>query len=66
MAEISLNEAFVTAETRYSGQGSYSITAGKNLNIETSPNGEEILSVECPAGKSWEVTITIGIVETDV
>jgi hypothetical protein len=40
-------------------------SAGQVLKIETSPDGEEILDETVPAGKSWEVTVRVDIVETD-
>jgi len=50
-----------------SGQeGGISVPAGKSLRIETSPEGEDILDVECPVGKTWLVRIIVEIEETDV
>lgn len=37
----------------------------QSLRIETSPNGDEILNVECPAGKSWTARVIVEITETD-
>ena len=48
------------------GGAVFNIEAGKSLKIETSPSGEEKLNITVPAGKSWEVSMTIHIVETDV
>lgn len=36
------------------------------LKIETSPDGEEVLKVTVPAGKSWTVQLVVDITETDV
>jgi len=52
------------AVTKYSGRDTIIVPTGKTLKIETSPQGEEILSVEVPAGKTWEVDISIGISES--
>lgn len=41
------------------------VSTGQNVKIETSPDGEEILDVECPEGKSWSVRIIVEITETD-
>ena len=46
-------------------QDNITISAGKSLKIETSPDGEEILDVECPKGKVWSARIIIEINETD-
>ena len=40
--------------------------AGDNLKIETSPVGEEILNITVPIGKSWAVSVTVSIAETDI
>jgi len=63
---INLNETSIAARKQYSGQGSYSVTAGQSLKIKTAPHGEEILDVECPSGKVWEAVITVNLVERDV
>lgn len=44
----------------------HQLEAGKNLKIETSPQGEELFNREVPVGKTWEVHVTVQIVETDV
>ena len=48
-----------------SGVQTITITAGKSLKIETSPEGEEILNAECPAGKVWEACVRVDIQEKD-
>lgn len=49
-----------------SGQADFfPMTVGKNLKIETSPGGEELLNETCPAGKAWSVRIIVEIEETD-
>ena len=42
-----------------------SITAGQSLKIEISPGGDEILEVECPAGKMWTARVIVEVTETD-
>ena len=49
----------------YSGKDNVEVTEGKSLKIEISPFGDEILNVECPIGKKWNVYIRIYISETD-
>lgn len=40
------------------------LPAGKSIKIETSPQGEELLNAEVPAGKTWTVRVTVHIEET--
>ena len=54
------------AITRYRCSGNYNLSAGKTLIIETSPSGQDILSEEVPAGKRWQVTIDVSVIETEV
>ena len=46
-------------------QNGITISAGKSLKIETSPDGEDILDVECPEGKAWVARVIVEINETD-
>ena len=62
---ITLVEQEVIAKTILVGSDEFSVAAGKSLTIETAPSGEEILNEEVPAGKSWQVTVSVQIVETD-
>jgi len=48
------------------GGAVFDVEAGKSLKIETSPGGEDKLDITVPAGKSWKVSMTIQIIETDV
>jgi len=48
-----------------SAAGVFVVPAGKTLKIETSPQGDEILSATVPKGKVWSVSIVIDISETD-
>jgi len=62
---IVLNEQNVPSRKTYTGRGVYSATTGKSLKIETSPGGEDILDVEVPTGKVWEISISLSITESD-
>lgn len=42
------------------------VVAGQRVRVETSPDGIEILDVECPADKAWSVRIIVEITETDI
>ncbi len=61
---ITLREEIFTAVSGYIGQGTVIIPAGKHLVIETSPDGEDVLDAEVPAGKEWVVHISIHVNET--
>lgn len=43
--------------------GSATIMAGKTLKVETSLQGDELLEIECPAGKTWMVKFRIEVCE---
>lgn len=60
----SASQAAIPAKTFKRGKGQYTNPAGESLKIEI--NGVDILDVDTPAGKSWEVNISVDIVETDV
>ena len=64
---MELTGRIVSREAKYiySGRDNVEVTEGKSFKIETSPNGDEILDVECPAGKRWNVYMRIYISETD-
>lgn len=47
------------------GSETIAVAAGQTLKVETSPDGEEVLEVTCPAGKAWLVSIVVDITETD-
>ena len=47
------------------GGEEFAVSAGQSLKVETSPGGSEILSEECPRGKSWAAYVFVKIVETD-
>lgn len=42
------------------------LVAGKILKIETTPGGAELLDIEVPAGKKWDVYIYLDIKESNV
>jgi len=52
------------AKNLLTGRQELVIPAGKTLKIETSPDGEDILSAEVPEGKSWSTIIIVEIAET--
>ena len=54
-----------SAGTIKAGHEAVAVSAGKSLKIETSPDGEEVLNAECPAGKAWSVQVDVTITETD-
>jgi len=63
---MELRESNIPASNFKSGsQSGLVIPAGKKLTIETSPQGDEILDIECPAGKVWTARIIVEIVETN-
>jgi len=63
MAPLILTDKTTPAWAGYDGVGAFSVASGKKLTIETSPSGEEILSVTVPDGKTWQVTVSISIIE---
>ena len=61
---ITLVRRTLPARTKLTGeQGDLVVAAGQTLVIETSPGGVEVLSAECPAGKTWRVSISVSIDE---
>lgn len=62
---MTLKNTDVSAYTKRNGTGSFTLAAGKTLKIETTPEGDEILEAEVPAGKQWAVSLGVSIVETD-
>ena len=63
---MELTEESLPARMKRRGCQTFAMAAGKSLKIETSPSGEEILDVEVPTGKAWQVTVNVHVVETDV
>lgn len=62
---IALSNTNLPARTTRYGADVFTMAAGKSLVIETTPSGDEILSAEVSEGKTWAVTVTVSIVETD-
>jgi len=61
---LSSTTSAAKAETKHSiGTDEFTMAAGQSLKIETSPNGEDVLDVEVPAGKSWTVIVDVSIRE---
>jgi len=63
---IDLSEIVVTAKVVHTGDDTFQLTAGKILNIESSPEGEEYYKGTVPDGKVWNVTVFLKIEEVDV
>ena len=63
---MDLTTRVIPTLTYLNGDERFTLAAGKELKIETSPDGEEILETTVPAGKSWEVTVGVSIVESTV
>jgi hypothetical protein len=64
---MELKTTSLPAGVKISGEESgIVIAAGKSFKIETSPQGEDILDVEVPAGKQWTVVVSVSIDEVDV
>lgn len=61
---MELDDASVST-AGYVGTDDFIVPAGKSLKIETLPEGEEVLNVEVPEGKSWRVQVNLEITETD-
>jgi len=61
---ITLSTESLPARTSKQGSDQLTLTAGKTLKIETTPDGEEILSATVPAGKTWTVTVSVHVLET--
>jgi hypothetical protein len=55
-----------TYDVVHTGSDEFEISAGQSLKIETSPEGDEILNAECPAGKVWYASVRIDIKEKNV
>lgn len=63
--EITLKNEVFPIRRRMAGDSSFSLAAGKTLKIETTPGGEEVLNQVVPAGKSWQVEISVSITERE-
>lgn len=47
------------------GNTTVQIPGGKNLIIETTPGGVEIMNIPIPTGKSWNTRIQVNVSEID-
>jgi len=61
---MNLTEQSLPARESKFGQDEFQAIGGQSLLIETSPMGAEILDVAVPAGKVWDVEVTVRIVES--
>jgi hypothetical protein len=64
---MDLTSTVVTSKAtrQLTGSQTVEVAAGQYITVETTPEGEELLNEQCPAGKVWSVTTTIVINETD-
>ena len=62
---IELAEYEWAAKLVKSGSDVVDVAAGQSIKIETTPEGEEVLDAECPAGKAWSVRVIVEIEESD-
>lgn len=62
---IELSESWV-GHRKIAGVETFTLPAGKWLKVEDSPDGEEHLYVQVPAGKEWTVSVYVDIKETDL
>lgn len=60
-----LFELSAPAQTILQGNGAVQIAAGKRLRIETTPDGEELLDVPVPSGKTWAIRVHVYVDESD-
>jgi hypothetical protein len=59
---MELASASVAAQTRYTASGSFTVTAGNNLEVKGDSNE---LEEAVPGGKVWTVHISLSVIETD-
>ena len=64
-ATAQLARPFVQRCDRTLYAGSAMVAAGKTLKLETSPQGDDLLGIECPEGKSWMVYVRLEVCESD-
>ena len=65
MNEITLDTTSSPPFNKSVGDTNFTLLAGETLKIETSPDGDDILDIEVPAGKAWDVSIFVKIICTD-
>jgi len=66
--ELDLNEVVIPSMKSLDGTIRWTITAGGRIRVQTKPQGEDtddVLDETVPAGKSWQVIMSVKIVETD-
>lgn len=63
---LELNFVEVPTYKKADASSTFVAEAGKIVKIETSPDGEELMNLEVPVGKQWEVTISVHIHEENV
>jgi len=66
--ELDLNEVVIPSMKSLDGTIRWTIAAGGRIRAQTKPQGgdtDDILDETVPAGKSWQVIVSVKIVETD-
>ena len=43
-------------------QGTVDMVAGQEFKVETSPAGEELLTITCPTAQTWLVNVRVDVV----
>lgn len=67
--QLNLNEVNVPCRKDINGTVNWTVSAGGRVRIQTKEVGEDIddiLDETVPSGKSWQVVLSIKILETDV
>jgi len=62
---MDLLEEDVTAHKNYRGTDVLTVEAHKKFKMGSTGEAGLILEAQCPAGKVWEVTVSVAIDETD-
>ena len=58
---IELKAIYPTGTIVKSGGGTFEVSSGKSIKIETSPGGVTYLNEVVPSGKKWTVNISIQV-----
>lgn len=59
-----LNSVNYPARVQLTGQESFTLAAGQRLLLRHQSPAVELLDAEVPAGKAWNVVVTISVEET--
>lgn len=63
--EMDLLGADIRACRKYVGSTVVEVPMGKSFKVELAPDGEEIVTFACEAGKKVTVTVSVAIEEVD-